>query len=334
MESTKDDNNISQISLLKALADEVRLRLIRLLYKEELSVQELEYILQIPQPSVSRNLGVLKQNGLVNDRRDGQRAFYVLNPTKNNQQLELFDKYINQVVQSDHPDLIRLKECIDKRYQTSSQALSEGLRFGWDKVSPYLYNQTAMLMTLAELSGNNRSVADLGTGPGTFLPFLSTMSDRVFAIDSSSEMLNLARQSCLAQDITNVSFMQIPIEELALRGKITQNDRLLLHFVLNQIASPQSIISHLAQFLAEDNPDARLVITDSISDSEDEEATLRKKNFGTIWGGFSDEQMDTWANHAELSLLRWHRMGRVGKAPECFVAVLGRSNRNSCLKNN
>lgn len=316
--------NISQISLLKALADEVRLRLIRLLYREELNVQELEYILQIPQPSVSRHLGILKQNGLVNDRRDGQRTFYVLNPMRNNAQLELFEKYITKVAQSSHDDLTRLDECIEKRSLNASSALSEGLRHGWEKVQPYLYNHAATLMTLSELSGANRSLVDLGTGPGTLLPFLANMSDRVYAIDASSEMLAKARCVCHAEDISNVSFMQIPIEELAAGGNITCGDRLLLHYVLHQVASPQNMIKYLAQFLAEDNEDARLVITDSIFSGKDDEATSYKRNYGTIWGGFTKDQLQLWAEQAGLRLARWHVIGRVAKAPEGFVAVLVR----------
>ena len=63
--------------ILKALADETRLRLVRVLQKEELNVQEICEITNLPQPKISRHLAVLKNSGLVNDRRDGTRIFYV-----------------------------------------------------------------------------------------------------------------------------------------------------------------------------------------------------------------------------------------------------------------
>ena len=60
----------------KALADETRLRLVRILHTHELSVNELVGILDMGQSRVSRHLKILSSTGLLQSRRDGLWVFY------------------------------------------------------------------------------------------------------------------------------------------------------------------------------------------------------------------------------------------------------------------
>ncbi|MEN3030624.1 ArsR/SmtB family transcription factor [Chromobacterium amazonense] len=62
--------------LLRALANEDRLLLLCQLSQGEKSVGELEETVGIRQPSLSQQLGVLRNEGLVATRRDGKRIFY------------------------------------------------------------------------------------------------------------------------------------------------------------------------------------------------------------------------------------------------------------------
>ena len=64
----------------RLLGDDVRLRLIRLLGREQLNVKELTAILGIAQSGVSRHLGLLRKSGLVEERREGGFAYYSLRP--------------------------------------------------------------------------------------------------------------------------------------------------------------------------------------------------------------------------------------------------------------
>lgn len=66
--------------LFKALGDETRLRIVALLSHGELCVCHIQEGLQLPQPSVSRQLGVLRAAGLVEDRREGTWVYYRLRP--------------------------------------------------------------------------------------------------------------------------------------------------------------------------------------------------------------------------------------------------------------
>lgn len=64
--------------LFKGLADQTRIRILNLLIHGELCVCDIHYVLESPQPNVSRHLTYLKNSGLVLDRRDGSRMFYRL----------------------------------------------------------------------------------------------------------------------------------------------------------------------------------------------------------------------------------------------------------------
>ncbi|MGA2052698.1 MAG: metalloregulator ArsR/SmtB family transcription factor, partial [Opitutales bacterium] len=57
--------------LLKLVADPTRLRLVCLLTREELSVAELQEILGMGQSRISSHLALLRQGGLVADRKEG-----------------------------------------------------------------------------------------------------------------------------------------------------------------------------------------------------------------------------------------------------------------------
>ena len=63
-------------ALLKVLANPDRLLLMCQLSQGELSVGELEAQLGIRQPTLSQQLGVLRENDLVTTRRDGKNIFY------------------------------------------------------------------------------------------------------------------------------------------------------------------------------------------------------------------------------------------------------------------
>ncbi|HCD05903.1 MULTISPECIES: metalloregulator ArsR/SmtB family transcription factor [unclassified Methylophaga] len=65
----------------KCLADETRLRVVLLIAdQDELCVCELISALQISQPKISRHLALLRQHGVLQDRRQGQWVYYRLNP--------------------------------------------------------------------------------------------------------------------------------------------------------------------------------------------------------------------------------------------------------------
>ena len=67
-------------SLLKAAAEPTRLRILNLLRLGSVCVCDLQWVLELPPPTVSRHLSTLRHAGLVADRRQGNRTFYSLSP--------------------------------------------------------------------------------------------------------------------------------------------------------------------------------------------------------------------------------------------------------------
>ena len=67
-------------SFFQALGDPTRLALLRELRAGSRHVGELVEALGCPQPKVSRHLKVLKEAGLVRDRRDGRNVAYEVSP--------------------------------------------------------------------------------------------------------------------------------------------------------------------------------------------------------------------------------------------------------------
>ena len=64
-----------------ALANEIRLRCLLLMQLEgELCVCELTHALDLSQPMMSRHLALLRNAGIVTDRRAGQWIYYQINP--------------------------------------------------------------------------------------------------------------------------------------------------------------------------------------------------------------------------------------------------------------
>jgi ArsR family transcriptional regulator len=68
--------------LLKTMANRDRLLLLCQLSQGEFCVSELESLLQIQQPTLSQQLGVLREEQLVATRREGKQIFYQIASTE------------------------------------------------------------------------------------------------------------------------------------------------------------------------------------------------------------------------------------------------------------
>jgi ArsR family transcriptional regulator len=81
-----------QSRFFKALADETRIRILKLLEVREMCVCEVMVALDLTQPTASHHLGILENAGLVKNRKEGKWVFYsVANPklTENMRKLSL-----------------------------------------------------------------------------------------------------------------------------------------------------------------------------------------------------------------------------------------------------
>lgn len=111
--------------LLKALADETRLKILFLLSRQEMAVCEFINALKLSQPAVSHHLKILKQAGLIKDNREGKWIFYSINPESfikcfNNLDERLFlplkENLNNELI----PSRIRSEPCLCEKLKQKS----------------------------------------------------------------------------------------------------------------------------------------------------------------------------------------------------------------------
>ena len=70
---------LNTVEFGKALADDTRQKIMRLVCCRQLSVNEIVAELEVAQPTVSHHLNILKNAGLVSVERRGKQVLYTLN---------------------------------------------------------------------------------------------------------------------------------------------------------------------------------------------------------------------------------------------------------------
>ena len=82
MGNLAEEELVELAGVLRVIADENRLRILALLVRQETCVCDIMEKLGLSQPLASHHLGVLRQDGLVRDRRDAQWVYYSLVPER------------------------------------------------------------------------------------------------------------------------------------------------------------------------------------------------------------------------------------------------------------
>jgi DNA-binding transcriptional ArsR family regulator len=78
--SGPSDLELDQLTaLFRLLSDKTRLNILMMLSDGERNVTSLCKSLQLPQPTVSHHLGLLRMNNVIGNRRSGKQVFYTLN---------------------------------------------------------------------------------------------------------------------------------------------------------------------------------------------------------------------------------------------------------------
>jgi ArsR family transcriptional regulator len=113
------------IKVLDALSDETRLRMVNLLSGGELCVCEIMQALDISQTRASRNLGILRDAGLLVDRREGQWVHYSLS----REALTVYSSMLQLLNKSLAREEITLK---DKERLSRALRMSEGKSCTYD----------------------------------------------------------------------------------------------------------------------------------------------------------------------------------------------------------
>lgn len=85
------------IDILKALADDTRLRILSQILKSEMCVCEIEDCLRLTQSNASRHLTVLKKAGILDSYKTAQWTYYKISDEFVKENKELYDYLIKKI---------------------------------------------------------------------------------------------------------------------------------------------------------------------------------------------------------------------------------------------
>lgn len=80
------------LSKLKALSDSTRLEIINLIMDNELCICQIQAMLNMSQPRISRHMRILREAGLIESRKDAQRTFYSIKANGNDNLLKAVNR--------------------------------------------------------------------------------------------------------------------------------------------------------------------------------------------------------------------------------------------------
>ena len=301
------------LKLLRALGDPARIRILRLLAREELSVAELQEILGMGQSRISMQLSQLKQAGCVDARRAGQKNLYRLAPPPGAQILleEALAKSADEIAESEHDDaglrlvLTRRKDHLRNYFDTLAG------RFGRDYVPGRSWKALSemLLRLLPPLV-----IADLGAGEGTLSLLLAQTAERVIAVDSSEKMVEYGRGLAERNGIANLQYRPGDMEELPLAdGEV---ELALMHQSLHHALHPQKALAEAYRIL---RPGGRIVLLDLLK--HDFEAA--RELYADVWPGFSQVELLTLLTQAGFQQIDVSVVDRASESPhfETLMAI-------------
>lgn len=109
---------VNTFDTFTAIAEPKRRELIETLVGDEMSVGQLVDVTHWNQPMVSKHLGVLKEAGLVSERKEGRQRFYHVNVNELKPiqlWIKQFEKYWNQQFDQLDSYLTKLQQKGDKK---------------------------------------------------------------------------------------------------------------------------------------------------------------------------------------------------------------------------
>jgi len=273
----------STINLLRLLADPTRLRLLRLLQQEELSVAELQQILEMGQSRISSHLAQLKRADVVADRRVGKNVYYGTNQDGRNAQRERVAE-ITRLLARELPESSRdrtsLKLVLQKRQDKARKYFDElAGKFGRGYVPGRSWQALAhTLITLLP----PLTVADLGAGEGTLSQLLAKRARKVIAIDNSPKMVEFGSTLAKKHGFKNLEYRLGDIEDPLIRKDTV--DLAILSQALHHAIHPERAIRAGHRIL---KPGGRLVILDLLSHRFEKAREL----YADHWLGFSEAHL-------------------------------------------
>jgi len=254
--ATTPRRHLALLGWMDGLADATRLRLLRLLEREELSVQELCDVLRLPQSTVSRHLKTLSGQGWLASRRQGTASLYRFAEAADAGARRLWKlaRAETDGWSSAEQDEVRLEARLRARREGAEEFFAGAAR-QWEALRAEAYGQRFEREALLGLLPPEWTVADLGCGAGSLSASLAPHVARVIGVDQSAAMLRAARRRLGGLD--NVELHRAGLEALPLPSGSC--DAALLVLVLSYVPEVAPVLAEAARIL---KAGGRLVVVD------------------------------------------------------------------------
>jgi ArsR family transcriptional regulator len=277
------------IELIKLLSDATRLRLLALLQTEPLSVVELQEIMDMGQSRISSHLALLRQAGLVEDRREGKKSFYSVIRLADRQLRSIYEASLNAAgrMPAFSEDAENLDRVLAKRraeaeayFNMVASRLGKSYCPGrsWEAIGHFL-----LLLTPAI------DIVDLGAGEGVLSQLLARKARSVICVDNSPAMVKVGTELATEHGFENLSYLLGDIEEVPLPENST--DLALLSQALHHARKPEKAIAEAWRIL---RPGGRIAVLD-LNQHNFEKA---RELYADRWLGFSQNRLYQWIKEA------------------------------------
>jgi len=272
------------LTVLKALADPIRLRLLAVLARGEQTVQDLTAILGLGQSRISHHLKALVEAGVLSVKPQGTWKYYRLEPSDAFMQA-IWPQIAGRLetIAGHGADLQAQNRLLASRREQSLSFFEAHAR-QWDERARTLLPTPEYRDRLLALIPAGADLVELGTGTGALLSLLATRSRRLVGIDHSAAMLAEARrrmtEAGLPCDLRLGELLHLPLGE----GEM---DCALLNMVLHHAEQPLEVLQEVARVL---RPGGRVVIADLQRHRDD----AVRQTMADIWLGFEAGELRTW----------------------------------------
>jgi ArsR family transcriptional regulator len=308
----EEPNMSATLKSLRALSDPTRLRIIALLEKDELSVNELQEITRLGQSRISTHLGLLSDCALVRSRREGKRTYYRLNPEAEGTTAEFIQLAIRGAKElADHSsDQINLKRILQRRRE-QAQVFFNQVAGRFDRIYGPGRSWQAfghlLLRILPPLA-----VADLGAGEGLLSELLARRCKKVIAVDNSEKIVAFGAAKAKKNGLKNLEFrlgdlQNPPIEP----GSV---DLVVLSQALHHAEDPAAALVAAYKLL---KAHGQILILDLLAHKFDRAREL----YGDRWLGFPESEMQRWLEAAGFKRIEISIVAREEQPPH-FQTIL------------
>lgn len=302
----------STLKLLRALSDPTRLRIVALLERDELSVNELQEITRLGQSRISTHLGLLQESELVESRRAGKRTYYRLKQTENSGITEFAQLAIRGAseVAERGSDEINLKRILARRKQ-QEQVYFNQIAGRFDRVYGPGRSWQAfghlLLRILPPLV-----VADLGAGEGLLSELLARKCRKVIAVDNSEKIVEFGAAKAKKNNLKNLEFRLGDLEDPPVDSASVEV--VILSQALHHAVDPSRAIKSAHRILKQGG---QILILDLVKHN----FQMAHQLYGDRYLGFQESDLQKWLESAGFQKVEINVVAREEQPPH-FETVL------------